>query len=115
VGDVRAEDLLEQIERGQAPAILDVRSRAEFERGHVPGAVNVPFTSLLFGSPPLSFARDEPVVVYCGHGPRARLAGVALRRRGFAAIRYLAGHMSGWIRAGLPTRSHTPARTSRYT
>ena len=61
--EVRPEDLVEQIERGDAPAILDVRTRAEFDRGHVPGAVNVPFTSLLFGSPelPLEFVR--------GHAP----------------------------------------------
>jgi rhodanese-related sulfurtransferase len=102
VADVNAQELLAQIERGDAPAILDVRTRAEYEQGHVPGAVNVPFTSLLFGSPQLPFDPDAPIVVYCGHGPRARLAAAGLRRRGFASIRYLAGHMSAWIRAGLP-------------
>ena len=74
VAEVSAQELLAQIERGDAPAILDVRTRAEFEQGHVPGAVNVPFTSLLFGSPPLPFDPAAPIVVYCGHGPRARLA-----------------------------------------
>jgi rhodanese-related sulfurtransferase len=100
--DVSAAELHAQIERGDAPAILDVRSAPEFAAGHVPGAVNVPFTSVLFGSPALPAGLDEPIVVYCGHGPRARLAAIGLRRRGFRTIRLLAGHMSGWIRAGLP-------------
>jgi rhodanese-related sulfurtransferase len=100
--DVSAQELLARIERGDAPVILDVRSRAEFDGGHVPGAVNVPFTSLLFGSPALPCEAGEPIVVYCGHGPRATLAALGLRRRGFSAIRLLAGHMTGWIRAGLP-------------
>ena len=115
MADVRPEDLIQQIERGDAPVILDVRTRAEFARGHVPGAVNVPFTSLLFGSPALSFTPDEPIVVYCGHGPRAWLAAAGLRRRGFSAIRFLAGHMRGWLRAGRPTRSCTPERRDRCT
>jgi rhodanese-related sulfurtransferase len=102
VADVSAADLLGEIERGEAPAILDVRTRAEYEQGHVPGAINVPFTSLLFGSPELPIGPDRPMVVYCGHGPRAKLAAVGLRRRGFSRIRYLAGHMAGWARARLP-------------
>jgi rhodanese-related sulfurtransferase len=102
VDDVKPEELAALIDRGEAPAIVDVRTRAEFEQSHVPGAVNVPFTSLLFGSPSLPFTPDEPIVVYCGHGPRARLAAAGLRRRGFRTIRLLAGHMSAWVRAGLP-------------
>jgi rhodanese-related sulfurtransferase len=115
VADLQPEELLALIERGEAPAIVDVRTRAEFEQGHVPGAVNVPFTSLLFGSPALPFTPDEPVVVYCGHGPRARLAAAGLRRRGFSAIRYLAGHMSAWLRAGRPIQSCTSERRDRCT
>jgi rhodanese-related sulfurtransferase len=44
---------------------------------------------------------DDPLVVYCGYGPRAWMAGAVLRRRGFRHVMYLAGHMHGWRRAGL--------------
>lgn len=98
--EVSAPELLDQIERGVAPAIIDVRSRAEYEQGHVPGAIHMPFASLLFGRAPVPLAKDRPVVAYCGHGPRARLAAAGLRRRGFIDVRLLAGHMSGWTRAG---------------
>jgi rhodanese-related sulfurtransferase len=93
--------LLDQIERGEPPAVLDVRSPAEFAEGHVPGAMNVPFTSVLAGSLDVRARRSETVVLYCGHGPRAWLAGEALRWRGYLRVTYLRGHMAAWRRAGL--------------
>jgi hydroxyacylglutathione hydrolase len=94
--------LLHQIGRGEAPAVLDVRSPGEFANGHVPGAENVPFTSVLAGSDSVQADKARTVVIYCGHGPRAWLAGQALRWRGYVRVMYLQGHMAGWRRAGLP-------------
>ena len=93
--------LLDRIRRGEAPAVLDVRSPGEFVAGHVPGAVNVPFTSVLAGSGNVPAQKSQAIVVYCGHGPRAWLAGEALRWRGYAYVTYLRGHMAAWRRAGL--------------
>jgi rhodanese-related sulfurtransferase len=93
--------LLNRIAHGAAPAVLDVRSPVEFAEGHVPGAVNVPFTSLLAGSGDVRAEKSQAVVVYCGHGPRAWLASLALRRRGYTQVIYLRGHMAAWRRAGL--------------
>jgi rhodanese-related sulfurtransferase len=97
-----ASALLALISRGSAPTILDVRSRAEYEGGHVPGARHVPFWKLLGPAADIRTSPDDPLVVYCGHGPRARLAGAALRRRGFRRVEYLEGHMSAWRQARLP-------------
>jgi len=98
--DVAADDLLEQIDRGRAPFILDARSRAEFLSGHVPGAVNVPFWLIPFRASSLPVEPDTPIVVYCGHGPRAVLATAALRAQGFTRVACLTGHWSDWQRAG---------------
>jgi len=95
-----ASDLLALISAGAPPKVLDVRSPREFTRGHVPGALNIPFWKLLSG-PPTLLSPDDRLVVYCGHGPRAWLAGAALQRRGFRRVEYLEGHMSRWRRAGL--------------
>jgi rhodanese-related sulfurtransferase len=93
--------LLEGIDRGDAPIVLDVRSVGEFAAGHVPGAVNVPFMRVITGTGRVSAKAAQPVVVYCGHGPRAWMAGAALRHRGHERVIYLRGHMAGWRRAGL--------------
>ena len=93
--------LIDRIGRGEIPAVLDVRSPGEFAAGHVPGAFNVPFTSVLAGSNDVRANKSAPLVIYCGHGPRAWLTGEALRWRGWTHIVYLRGHMAAWRRAGL--------------
>jgi phage shock protein E len=94
--------LLTRIERGTAPRLVDVRSAAEFAAGHVPGAINIPYLEVPSRAGELRGPRDQEVVVYCGHGPRAWLAAAALRRLGFTRVIYLGGHWSGWQRARLP-------------
>jgi hydroxyacylglutathione hydrolase len=92
-------ELQARIEAGDPPAILDVRSAREFAAGHVPGAAHVPFWEVVVGatvpSPP-----DHELVVYCGHGPRAYMAGAALKRRGYKRIVYLTGHITRWRQEG---------------
>ncbi len=100
--EIAASELLALIKAGAAPTIIDVRSRREFQEGHVPGARLMPFWKLLTGSPKIPAAAEDLVVLYCGYGPRAYLAGAALRRRGFQRVVYLRGHMADWRRSGLP-------------
>lgn len=98
---ITADALLARIESGLAPVILDVRSRAEFVNGHVPGARHIPFWRISRRIGDLAVPVDADVVVYCGHGPRAMMAGRALRRQGFTRITYLEGHFSTWRTRGL--------------
>jgi rhodanese-related sulfurtransferase len=79
-----------------------VRSAAEYGEGHVPGAIHLPFWQVGRSLQELASMRELPIVVYCGHGPRAYIAGAALRRRGFSNVAYLAGHMKKWKAMNLP-------------
>ena len=92
-------DLQSQIESGHPPVILDVRSKKEYDSGHVPGALLVPFWRVKSTMPTLPIQPGAPLVVLL----RARSAGLhgrgsALRRLGYTRITYLAGHMSRWRR-----------------
>jgi rhodanese-related sulfurtransferase len=98
---VEPQTLLADIEIGTAPVILDVRTAGEFRRGHVPGARHMPFQQVRARASEIPSAPDDPIVIYCGHGPRAWLAGRALRARGFRRVIYLKGHWAAWARAGL--------------
>jgi rhodanese-related sulfurtransferase len=97
---ISAEALLRRIDSGAAPVILDVRSGREFANGHVPGARHIPFWQVSRRLGDLALPSDAELVVYCGHGPRAAVAGRALRRHGFTRIAYLEGHFSLWRSAG---------------
>jgi rhodanese-related sulfurtransferase len=98
---VTQQALLAAIDAGTAPVIVDVRTRREYEAGHVPGAIHVPFYTLLVRQDDIPGPRERPVVVYCEHGPRAGVARLALRLTGFTDVRYLDGHMAGWKAQGL--------------
>ncbi len=99
--------LMDQITAGDMPVVLDVRSKAEFNQGHVPGAIHFPFWRVESRWRELGEMRDRPLVVYCGHGPRAYLAGAALQRHGFSHVMYLEGHMRKWKQMSLPLEVST--------
>jgi rhodanese-related sulfurtransferase len=99
---ISAQALIDQINGQRAPIIIDVRSKREFDEGHVPGARHIPFWRMASKADEMATFRENPIVLYCGHGPRAYLAGAALRRRGFSNVAYLTGHMKRWKAMNLP-------------
>lgn len=100
-GPITVVELLERIDRGETPPILDVRSEGEFAAGHVPGAVNIPFTKLLSRMNDVPGTAGDELILYCGHGPRAYVAATTLRHSGRQRIVYLSGHWAAWQSAGL--------------
>ena len=69
---------------GSEEIILDVRNASEFSEGHLPGAVNVPYTRLKSRLDKLP--RNKSLYIHCGSGKRAALAASFLRQEGFDAL-----------------------------
>ena len=61
---------------------------------------HIPFWRIRRRIDAFSIPLHAELVVYCGHGPRALVAGRALRRKGFTRIQYLEGHFSRWRSVG---------------
>jgi len=95
-------ELVKRIQSNNAPVMVDARSPIEFQRGHIPGAVNAPFWKILFNAAPLPEDRNREMVVACMHGQRAWLASKALALRGYRNTTLLDGHMQEWLKEGLP-------------
>jgi hydroxyacylglutathione hydrolase len=96
------QQLADRIARGDAPFVLDVRTGGEYREGHVPGAMHISFLSVGSRIDEIPVAKDQPIVIYCAHGPRAAWAARKLRKAGFSDVTYLDGHMSAWEEDGLP-------------
>jgi hydroxyacylglutathione hydrolase len=64
--------------------ILDVRNASEFLEGHLPGAVNVPYTQLKLRLDELP--REKRLYIHCGSGKRASLAASYLRLKGLDVL-----------------------------
>jgi len=100
---IDVKELLERIDRGETLHVLDVRSESEFKAGHVPGAVNIPVARLLSDPRAITGTGGDELILYCGLGPRAHVAGTALQYRGRKRIIYMSGHWAAWQAAGLRT------------
>ncbi len=110
VEEVSREELLRRAAAGDV-TVLDVRPAAEYDAGHIPGAVGIPVAELDRRLAELPAGTE--VVAYC-RGPYCVFAHDAvrlLRARGIPARR-LAGGMPEWRLAGLPVATGGPARTA---
>jgi len=94
--------LLQQMQESSAPIIIDVRSEFEYQAGHIPAAIHIPFWDTFFTEQLQSYSSTQALVLYCEHGPRAGIAKWGLSLKGFENIRYLQGQMSAWRKAGFP-------------
>jgi hydroxyacylglutathione hydrolase len=95
---------------GSVVQILDVRERSEWDAGHVPGAVHVPYHDL--DGVPDGIAPDRPVAVICASGQRASVGASLLQRHGATdVIHVVDGGVPGWERAGWPI-TRAPERTA---
>lgn len=74
--------------------LLDVRTKAEFQNGTIPGAVNIPLDDLRTGLS--GIPKDKPVFVFCQIGLRGYLAARILMQSGFTQVRNLSGGYRLW-------------------
>ena len=98
--------LVPQLGTPQAPLILDVRSEAEYQDGHIPGAINIPYREVPNRVSEIAEFTDREVVVYCEVGVRAGIAEAALEQAGFERIRHLEGDMRRWRQEDLPLETN---------
>jgi rhodanese-related sulfurtransferase len=85
---------------GADVTVLDVRSPAEFEGVHIPGAYNVPLDTLGEHAAEIQRHVDQPVVLVCRSGMRASQAEQRLATAGMGNVRVLDGGMLAWERMG---------------
>lgn len=80
--------------------LLDVRSKGEFDRGHIPNAINISVDNLRehLGNVP-----KADLVIYCQVGQRGHTATMLLREFGFDAINLDGGYQT-WV--------HSPAASA---
>ena len=91
-----------QLVNSEGGIFVDVRDAADFGRGHITNAVNIPSAALAGRMSELEKFREKPVVVVCKMGQSAAGATKALRAEGFARAQKLTGGMMEWDAQKLP-------------
>jgi len=96
---VDADTLRALLAADEPPRVLDVRTPAEFETSHIPGASNLPLEAVREHRAAVSDHADD-VVLVCRSGARATQAGESLAAVGASRVRVLDGGMVAWERTG---------------
>jgi rhodanese-related sulfurtransferase len=78
------------------PLILDVRTPAEFKRGHLPHAVLIPVQELQRRIAELSTYRQKDILIYCATGNRSTVASKIMLDKGFTRIANMRHGIVDW-------------------
>ena len=71
--------------------ILDVRTKEEFDQGHIPGAILIPNTEIEARAEEKLTDKDQLILVYCRSGRRSKLAAEILVELGYTNIKEFGG------------------------
>ena len=82
--------------KNESPLLLDVRTRGEFQRGHLAGAVLIPVQELQKRIGELAAYKTRDILLYCATGNRSTVASQILIDRGFARILNMRRGIVGW-------------------
>lgn len=82
--------------------LVDIRPAAEFNKGHILGAINLPNSKLADTKTQLEKYRANPLILVCVSGLQAHAACKQLTKDGFSQLNLLDGGMNAWVSANLP-------------
>ena len=100
--------LADLLERRPEVQVLDVRDDDEWEGGHIPGSLHVPYHDV--GRVPAPFDPGRPVAVICSTGRRSATAAGLVRRDGaLEVIHVTPGGVDTWEKLGHPVEQSAAA------
>lgn len=92
---ISAEDAKKRMDSGDDIIILDVRTQAEYDESHIPGAILIPNETIGNGKPEQLPDTDQEILVYCRSGNRSAQAAKKLAEAGYTQI-YDFGGIMDW-------------------
>lgn len=102
IQSLTATSFSKKLEESADAIIIDVRTREEFDKGHLLGAINLDWNGHDFKKNITQLEKTNPVFLYCLSDARSSAAAKMLARQGFAEIYELRGGILKWRAAGLP-------------
>ena len=89
--NITAEEAKEIMDSEEGYIILDVRTREEYDEGHIPGAILIPNTEIEAKAEDVLTDKDQLILVYCRSGRRSKIAAEALAELGYTNIMEFGG------------------------
>jgi rhodanese-related sulfurtransferase len=82
---------------------VDLRDAADFRKGHIVSAINIPAAKLSERMVELEKYKDKPIVLVCKMGQQSSAAGKQLKEAHYGEVYKMRGGMMEWGNLQLPT------------
>jgi len=89
--NITAQQAKELMDSQTGYVILDTRTQEEYDQGHIPGAIVLPYDEVLERAEGILTDKDQLILVYCRSVRRSKLAANDLVKLGYTNIREFGG------------------------
>ena len=89
--NITAEEAKKIMDSQEGYLILDTRTQAEFNEGHIPGAILIPHDTITEKAETMLTDKNQLILVYCRSGRRSKLASEDLVKLGYTNIKEFGG------------------------
>lgn len=100
--EVTAVQAAARLQADPSIVVLDIRTPREFQRGHIPGAININFHARDFRARIAQLDPDRTYLMHCAAGGRSDATIAIMRNAGLPNVMHMGGGTVEWDRAGLP-------------
>lgn len=100
-GTVSPQELANLVNKEQA-AVIDLRDPADFRKGHIVDAINIPYGKVDERWSEFEALRERPIVLVCKMGQFSSAVGTKLLAKGFTRVHRLQGGIGEWQTSQLP-------------
>lgn len=88
---ITAEDAKKLMDSNEKYILLDVREKDEFDAGHIPGALLIPYTEIENKAQEMLPDKNKLILVYCRSGRRSKIAAESLANLGYTNVKEFGG------------------------
>ena len=88
---ITPEEAKKIMDSGEEHIILDTREQDEFDEGHIPGAILIPYTEIENKAEEMLLDKEKLILVYCRSGRRSKIAAEALSKLGYTNVKEFGG------------------------
>ena len=89
--NITAKEAKQIMDTEEGYIILDVRTREEYDQGHIPGATQISHEEIAEKAEKVLTDKDQLILVYCRSGRRSKIAAEALVKLGYTNIKEFGG------------------------
>ena len=94
--ELNAKDFQEMLRSNSDCILIDVRTKSEYDKGHIKNAINISYFAGNFRKKTANFPKDKIIFMYCQTQHRSPFTSKIMKKEGFSKIIDLSGGFVQW-------------------